>query len=368
MQSDGAEAAARTTTGTYGGLVHSNSTPDARPCTRIGLVIHHGRPAAVAAAARVRGWASTHGVTTGEIDLWQAGSTPGTRRNSADEAAAGGHPSLIVTIGGDGTFLRGARIAAHDGVPVLGVNVGRVGFLTEVEPADIESALDAFVTGRAQLDERLMLTMRASRPLDIPAGLQSMLCFGRGPLLPPPLPRAPDPSGRPGVALDVTAVNDIVFEKLARDRQASLGVYVDGTLFASYSADAVIVASPTGSTAYSFAAGGPILSPRVRALVFTPVAAHMVFNRSLVVAADEEISVRVLERSGQVAVSVDGQLRGVLDPGDWVGVSPAGRLAHMVRLGPSDFYSRLRSRFGLGDAPAAVADSVPAEPWSPATG
>jgi len=334
----------------------------ARTCTRIGLVIHHGRPAAAIAADRVRAWAAGHGVPVTEVDVWQdqpdqPGPAPATRRNSADEAAASGHPDLIVTVGGDGTFLRGARIAAQDGVPVLGVNVGRVGFLTEVEPDDVESALTAFVTGHAQLDERLMLTLRASRPLDIPAGLQSILRYGRGPLLPPP-PRR-DTDCPDGVDLDVTAVNDIVFEKLARDRQASLGVFVDDTLFASYSADALIVASPTGSTAYNFAAGGPIVSPRLRALIFTPVAAHMVFNRSLVVAADEQITVRVLDRSGQVAVSIDGQLRGVLEPGDWVSVLPAARPARLVRLGPSDFYARLRSRFGLADAPAAVADSAP---------
>ncbi|HST46949.1 NAD(+)/NADH kinase [Jatrophihabitans sp.] len=331
-------------------------------CTRIGLVIHHGRPAAVAAADRVRTWAAAHGVAVTEVDVWQdQPDRPGlplpTRRNSAAEVAASGHPDLIVTVGGDGTFLRGARVAAQDGVPVLGVNVGRVGFLTEVEPDDVESALAAFVAGRAQLDERLMLTLRASRPLDIPPGLQSMLCYGRGPLLPPPPQRDTDCPN--GVDLDVTAVNDIVFEKLARDRQASLGVFVEDTLFASYSADALIVASPTGSTAYNFAAGGPIVSPRVRALIFTPVAAHMVFNRSLVVAADEPITVRVLDRSGQIAVSIDGQLRGVLEPGDWVSVLPAHRPAHLVRLGPSDFYARLRSRFGLADAPAAVADSAP---------
>jgi len=336
-------------------------------CARIGLVIHHGRPAAVAAADRVRGWAAARGVVVHEVDVWQDDHADhagllSSRRNSADEVAASGHPDLIVTVGGDGTFLRGARVAAQDGVPVLGVNVGRVGFLTEVDPADIESALTAFVAGRAHLDERLMLTMRASRPLHIPAGLQSALQYGRGPLLPPPPRRTPaEPGDHAGVDLDVTAVNDIVLEKLARDRQASLGVYLDGTLFASYSADALIVASPTGSTAYNFAAGGPIVSPRVRALIFTPVAAHMVFNRSLVVGADEEVVIRVLERSGQVAVSIDGQLRGVLDPGDWVAVLPARRTAHLVRLGPSDFYARLRSRFGLVDAPAAVADSAPAQ-------
>lgn len=330
---------------------------------RIGLVVHEGRPAAVEAAGLVRRWAAEHDIAVSDIDVWD-GEGDGDlahchRRNARDEAEAAGHPTLIVTVGGDGTFLRGARVAAEDSVPVLGVNVGRVGFLTEVEPDQVAAALQAFFFGHVQLDERLMLTLRASRPLEIPEGMQALLRYGRGPLLPPPPERkVSGPADTRGVALDVTALNDVVFEKLARDRQASLGVYLDETLFASYSADALVVASPTGSTAYNFAAGGPILSPRLRGLVFTPVAAHMVFNRSLVVAADEAVSVRVLDRSGQVAVSVDGQLRGVLNPGDWVTVHPADRLAHLVRLTPSDFYSRLRERFSLTDAPAAVADGA----------
>ncbi|MGX7680007.1 NAD(+)/NADH kinase [Jatrophihabitans sp. DSM 45814] len=331
-------------------------------CTRIGLVVHHGRPVAVAAAGLVRSWAARYGLAVTEVDVWAQEDPAGQRRNARDEVQATGHPDLMVTIGGDGTFLRGARLAAQDGVPVLGVNVGRVGFLTEIEPAEIELALDAFRSGAAYIDERLMLTMSASRPLEIPQNMQALLHFGRGPLLPPPPMRPPVDPGQAGVCLDVTAMNDIVFEKLARDRQASLGLYIDDVLFASYSADALIVASPTGSTAYSFAAGGPVMSPRLRALVFTPVAPHMVFDRSLVMAAEERVAVRVLEQSGQVAVSVDGQLRGVLDPGDWISVYPASTLAKLVRIRPSNFYSRLRSRFSLTDAPATVnQNSLPAD-------
>lgn len=329
-------------------------------CRRIGLVVHGGREAAVATAVAVRAWAVHHDITVIDVDVWGPDRRISRRRNARDEAAATGHPDLIVTIGGDGTFLRGARVAAEDGVPVLGINVGRVGFLTEIEPAEIEIALQAFVEGHALIDERLMLTMSASRPLSIPTDMEALLQYGRGPLLPPPLHRDPSSSGEvragAGVAMDITAVNDIVFEKLARDRQASIGLYVNEVLFASYSADALIVATPTGSTAYNFSAGGPVLSPRLQALVFTPVAPHMVFNRSLVLAADERVAVRVLEQSGQVAVSVDGQLRGVLDPGDWVSVYPHSAPVKLVRLRPSNFYSRLRGRFGLSDAPAAVAD------------
>ncbi|GAB3974438.1 hypothetical protein GCM10027615_39930 [Plantactinospora veratri] len=230
---------------------------------RIGLVVHEGRAAAVTAAGAVRRWAADHSIGVSDIDVWEPSWEHRQRRNAGDEAEAAGHPALVVTIGGDGTFLRGARIAAKDGVPVLGINVGRVGFLTEIEPTEIDTALEAFFSGRVQLDERLMLTLCASQPLEIPGGMEALLRYGRGPLLPPPPPLPPtaEPVDQPGVALDVTALNDIVFEKLARDRQASLGVYLDQTLFASYSADALVVASPTGSTAYNFAAGGPILSP-----------------------------------------------------------------------------------------------------------
>ncbi|MBW8794227.1 MAG: NAD(+)/NADH kinase, partial [Streptomyces sp.] len=157
---------------------------------------------------------------------------------------------------------------------------------------------------------------------------------------------------------------DVVFEKLARDRQASVAVFVDGRRFVSYSADAVIVSTPTGSTAYSFAAGGPVVSPCAEALVFTPVAPHMTFNRSVVTAPNEAVGLRVLERSGQAAVSVDGQVRGVLEPGDWIGVYAAPTRLRVVRLAAMDFYGRLRERMNLTDAPAAVADGTPAPLWS----
>jgi NAD+ kinase len=168
-----------------------------------------------------------------------------------------------------------------------------------------------------------------------------------------------------GVALDVTALNDVVLEKLARDHQVALGVYLSGRLLASYSADAVIVATPTGSTAYSFAAGGPILSPNTEAIVFTPVAPHMTFNRSVIAAPDEPIGLRVLPHSGQAAVSIDGQLRGVLDPGDWIGVYGSTRPLRLVRLRPTDFYGRLRDRFRLTDAPATGIDGESDAIWVP---
>ncbi|HSP36730.1 MAG TPA: NAD(+)/NADH kinase [Frankiaceae bacterium] len=323
---------------------------------RIGLVVHGGKPAAKKAAEVVRRWAAEHDVGTADVDVWEdLDGRP--RRSASEEAEGAGNPDVIVSIGGDGTFLRAMRVAAVLNAQVLGVDIGRVGFLTEVTVDDLTDALDAVHEGRIEEEQRLALTMRASRPLDVPAEMDAMLRYGRGPKLPPPQLRPGDPEDVGwGVPLDITAINDVVFEKLSRDRQASLGVYVNGRLFASYSADAVMVSTPTGSTAYSFAAGGPVVSPRLDAIIFTPVAPHMVFDRTLVLNSDESVAIRVLEHSGQVVVSVDGQLRGVLDPNDWVAVYAAQERARLVRLRPSDFLGRLRDRFGLSDAAAAAAD------------
>jgi NAD+ kinase len=330
------------------------------PVRRIGLVVHQGRETARDAAAAVHAWSEAHDVRCTEIDVWGKDQH---RRTGREEAEAAGNPDLVVTLGGDGTFLRGARIAVKSGADVLGVDLGKVGFLTEVPACDIGDALDAVHEGRAIVEERMTLTMRASRPLDIPEEMEAMLRYGRGPALPPPQVRPETTEGGGwGCALDVIALNDVVLEKLARDRQVGVGVYLAGRLLATYSADALAVATPTGSTAYSFAAGGPVLSPHMDAVVFTPIAPHMTFNRSVIAAPDEPVGLRVLPHSGQAIVSVDGQLRGVLDPGDWIGVFRAPQRVRLVRLRPTDFYGRLRDRFRLTDAPANAQDG-PSEPF-----
>lgn len=328
---------------------------------RLGLVVHGGRPEAVAGARTVEDWCARHSIDCVEIDVWGE-----KRRSGQEELKAAGGLDLIVTLGGDGTFLRGARIAAKKDVQVLGVDLGRVGFLTEIAVQDVERALGAVLAGESACEERMTLTMRASRKLDLPDSVEALLRYGRGPALPPPQVRPETLEGDGwGVALDVNALNDIVLEKLARDRQVAVGVYIAGRLLASYSSDGVVVATPTGSTAYSFAAGGPVLSPRMRAVVFTPVAPHMTFDRTVVADADEPVALRVLRHSGQAAVSVDGQLRGVLDPGDWIGVFAAPRPLRLVRLQPADFYGRLRERLRLTDAPATAADGESAPLFRP---
>ena len=134
----------------------------------------------------VRRWCEAHDVAWADIDVWDDDAP---RRSAQDESERAGHLDLLVTLGGDGTFLRGVRVANAADCPVLGVDVGRVGFLTEVEVGDVETALEAVHHGGAQLEERLTLTMRASRPLELPLGMESLLRYGRGPALPPPRPR-----------------------------------------------------------------------------------------------------------------------------------------------------------------------------------
>ncbi|MET7518254.1 NAD(+)/NADH kinase [Streptomyces sp. NPDC005480] len=326
---------------------------------RVGLVVHGGRAEAADAARSVRAWCAEHALPCTDIDVWRDGG-----RHAREEVEAAGNPDLIVTLGGDGTFLRGARLAAVNDALVLGIDLGRVGFLTEVPASDVRLALDAVREDRLRIDTRMLLALRASCRLEVPQELEAWAEYGRGRMLPAPQVRPDCETGDGwGVPLEVTALNDVVLEKLARDRQVSVGVYVSGRLLASYSADALLVATPTGSTAYSFAAGGPVVSPRAEALVFTPVAPHMAFDRTVVTAPDEPIGLRVLERSGPAAVSIDGQLRGVLDPGDWIGVYAAPRRLRAVRLEPMDFYGRLRERMNLTDAPAAVADGTPPLLW-----
>ncbi|MDX6311592.1 MAG: kinase [Streptomyces sp.] len=329
---------------------------------QVGLIVHNGRPGAVEAARAVRAWCDDHQVRCTEIDVWAQDEQ---RRSDREELSAAGDPDLIVTLGGDGTFLRGARLAAQNDALILGVDFGRVGFLTEVPVQDVLQALDALQQSRVTIEARMLLTMRASRPLELPEDMEGLLYQGRVPPLPPPRVREDcETDANWGVALEETALNEVVVEKLARDGRVTVAVFLAGRLLASYAADALLVATPTGSTAYSFAAGGPVVSPRAAALVFTPVAPHMAFNRSVVAAPDEPIALRLLPGSGRAVVSVDGQPRGVLDPGDWIGVYAAQHHLRTVRLQPTDFYGRLRERMMLTDAPAAVADGEAIPLWS----
>jgi NAD+ kinase len=217
---------------------------------------------------------------------------------------------LLVSLGGDGTMLRTMRLSVGGRAPVLGINVGRLGFLAEIDMPEVSSALDAIDEGRFTAEARSGVQVRFRADQE-------------------------------------TALNDVVLLRSPGQRSAAVGVRVQGHPFVSYSADAVIVATPTGSTAYSFSAGGPIVSPNAQGLLVTPVAPHSAFNRSVFLSSGEKLFLEVLPRSGELAVEADGRLVGHVCPGDVVDVTMLPAAAHVVRLGHTTFYERAQRKLRL---------------------
>jgi NAD+ kinase len=218
-------------------------------------------------------------------------------------------PDIVIAVGGDGTVLAAAqRALAHD-VPLLGFNLGTMGFLAEAEPEDLEWVLERLLSGDYDLAERM--TIRATV-----AGETA------------------------------TGVNDVVVEKVDSQRLIHLDVAVDGERFVTYRADGLIVATPTGSTAYSFSARGPLVDPVLNAMILTPVAAHSLFDRTLVLPAGSRLSI-VVQRDRPVNVTVDKIDMGHLTAGLTVDIEQGERPARFVRFGQRSFAGLVKDKFGL---------------------
>lgn len=220
---------------------------------------------------------------------------------------------VIVAVGGDGTMLAAARLGRLRSVPILGVNAGTVGFLAEVEPTRISAALDRLASGAYDVSERM--TLRGNLP--------------------------------DGTEID--ALNDVVIEKAASQHIVGISVLVAGETLAEYRADALIVASPTGSTAYTFSAGGPLVDPEVEALILTAVAPHNLFGRAIVFGPDVELEIGITgERSA--GVNADGRVVGALEPGESVRVRRGPHRDRLIRLEPSNFARTVKDKFRIHDA------------------
>jgi NAD+ kinase len=226
----------------------------------------------------------------------------------------------LISLGGDGTMLRTVDVGAPHGIPVLGVNVGDLGYLTAVEPEGLELALEAFFGGDHIIERRLLLDSTVLR-----AG-----------------PSPPPPSRGP------LALNEAVVEKVLTGRTVQIAVSLSGRHFTTYAADGVIVATPTGSTAYALSARGPIVAPTHRALLLTPVAPHMLFDRTLVLEPDEVVRLEVVGRR-PAALATDGRQVAELAEGDAVRCRAAERSAELVQVVDRDFHRILTQKFGLPD-------------------
>jgi NAD+ kinase len=283
---------------------------------RVGFVVHGRREGAIRAARTLIGWLRDRGVVTRCLEKEPI---------EADERSpAEGFASdlgLVISVGGDGTLLRAALLANGADVPLLGVKVGRLGFLTEVEPTEAFALLEEMLRGRMVLEDRMALEAR--------------------------------PEGAPW-SESQWALNEVIVEKRARHRLITLRALVGGEYVTTFSADGVIVATPTGSTAYSFSARGPIVSPKVQGLLLTPVSPHMVFDRSIVLSPEEGVTLEVVGDEPGL-LSADGRPGMELPVGASVRIQQAERPARLVRRpGSPSFFSLLREKFSLpGAAPHA---------------
>ncbi|RDI16752.1 NAD(+)/NADH kinase [Lentzea flaviverrucosa] len=275
-----------------------------------GLVLHPRRDSAAAVEA-VLGWATKRGVEilgiSDEIQRLRCEATPVT----AEEL--GRRADLLVSLGGDGTMLRAMRMADGERAPVLGVNLGKLGFLAEVDVPDLPAALSAIDAHDFTVEPRLAVDARFNDQT-------------------------------------VTAFNDVAVVRIPGEGSARVAVRVAGQPFVSYAADAVIVATPTGSTAYSFSAGGPITSPSVEALLVTPAAPHSAYSRGVVLSVNDEVDLDLLPSSGRLAVEVDGMVAGYVEPGRRVSLRGRAGAARVVRLGMTTFYQRARRKLRLTDS------------------
>jgi NAD+ kinase len=233
------------------------------------------------------------------------------------ENTLGAQSDLVIAIGGDGTLLYAARLVARHDVPLLGINRGRLGFLTDVMPQDMLGCVDAAIDGRCEPDRRPLMAARLSSA-----------------------------DGRDAEAL---ALNDVVLQKLATGRMLDYETFMDGRYVNTHAGDGVVISSATGSTAYALSCGGPIVEPHVGVLVVAPICPHTLSDRPIVVPSITVVEVRLLERPDTRAqVACDGAVLGELVPGDVLEVKPARESITLLHPSGHDYYRLLRSKLHWG--------------------
>lgn len=278
---------------------------------RIGFAFNPTKPPALELRDRALDWCRAKGV---EGWACESGATPQLVEQLKDA-------DCLIVLGGDGTFLRAARALAQVDVPVLGINSGRIGFLSKVEPAGLESTLADLVADRYEIEARMMLEAKLVR------------------------------GGTSGAAESLTgpfaALNDAAIVRGGEARVLHLDVAIDDSHLASYIADGVVVATPTGSTAYSFSAGGPILDPTARNLIVTPIAAYLSSIRSIVVGPAHTVRVRLVDGPPGI-VSIDGRDNYPVDVGDAVEIRSLSRPMRFIEpVGALRFWDLLRQKAAL---------------------
>jgi NAD+ kinase len=273
----------------------------------VGLIFHEARQTASAMAAELATWLrhEGHDVRVGGGD-------------GALDPSFGKGLDFAISLGGDGNILRAVALVAAYDVPILGVNFGQLGYLTVVEPSEAHHAIERALRGDYQVERRMLLDVAVESSSGDLDGHRSL------------------------------ALNEVVLERTPIANTVRLAVHLDDEFFTTYAADGLIVATPTGSTAYAFSVRGPIVEATHRALQLTPVSPHMLFDRTLVL--EPTARVRIEVRPDRPAVlSVDGRSFGTLQPGDAVVCTGSAHDARLITFGPRDFHAVLKAKFGLND-------------------
>jgi NAD+ kinase len=284
----------------------------------VAFVTHPERPDAVALAGRMGTWLRDRGH---QVRIAEGHAHPLVPDSGAEDDI-----DLTVSFGGDGTMLRAVELASPAGVPVLGVNLGHLGYLTEVEPAGLQAALERFLAGDYGVEERMTL---------------QVVVHGAS---------AADGEDRRGPPTrSLLALNEMVVEKAVPPGHAvRVAASIADRPFITYVADGILVATPTGSTAYNLSARGPIVSPHLRAIIVTPVSPHMLFDRPLVLGPSETVRLELLS-GGPAVLGVDGSCLEQLEPGGVVVCRAGDHPARLVTFGRRDFHSILKAKFNLTD-------------------
>jgi len=283
--------------------------------TRVGLVAKPDAAEAQSVILELLDFFGSRGLTV-VLEKETAGLVPAASVAAARKSDLPGQVDLLIVLGGDGTLLSMARAVGDLGVPILGVNLGGLGFLTATTLEEMLPALDTLLSGGMEVEERMMLSARLVRG---------------------------------GQAIgEYMALNDVVITKSAMSRIIDLAVSVGGRHAISYRADGLIISTPTGSTAYNLSAGGPILFPTMDAVVLTPIAPHTLSNRPIVVPAAQRIEV-TLRVEQDVMLTMDGQVGVPLREGDAVEVQKAAARIRLVRFPQKDFFSVLRTKLKWGE-------------------
>lgn len=293
----------------------------------VGLLINETKPAALEAARRlVSAYSERKDIHFRARESVVQPLSPVLKEASSDIAIA--ESDFVVVFGGDGTLLAATRLLAPFGTPILGVHLGHFGFITEVAPENLITAVEAALEGRCKIEERLMLRGIIQRV-------------------------NPSPEWDESLPETLLAMNDIVAASGAV-RMVHVRTRIGDDYLATYSADGVIVASPTGSTGYSLSAGGPLIAPTVPALVVTPICPHTLNARALIIPDQETVHLTIEGQTRDVVVvSVDGQIDIKLTPGDTVSISRAPFNVRLLTSDGPNFYQKIRSRwhYGVRDAP-----------------